>query len=111
LGNGKWRRGTFPRARHSVTGKPRPEGIFERDAAPRGLPLNWYNQSWLKAHPARMTSLQPSEAVPLGLPKNLLQCVSTIDHNVSSSLTHIYREAKRFLSVKTRKDVPLPKQN
>ncbi|KAJ3738325.1 hypothetical protein EV360DRAFT_76929 [Lentinula raphanica] len=90
IGNGKYQRGAFPRARERSS---RPESIYERDAAPKGYPLNWYDHTWLHAHPMRLASVQPIEPVPLCLP------------------SAVKNQAKRFLSVKTRKDKPLPLDN
>ncbi|KAJ3818008.1 hypothetical protein F5880DRAFT_1617758 [Lentinula raphanica] len=90
LGNGKYQRGAFPRARERSS---RPESIYERDAAPKGYPSNWYDHTWLHAHPMRLASVQPGEPVPLRLPSAVMN------------------QAKRFLSVKTRKDKPLPLNN
>ncbi|KAJ3756765.1 hypothetical protein EV360DRAFT_84661 [Lentinula raphanica] len=90
IGNGKYQRGAFPRARERSS---RPESIYERDAAPKGYPSNWYDHTWLHAHPMRLASVQPTEPVPLCLPSAVMN------------------QAKRFLSVKTRKDKPLPLNN
>ncbi|KAJ3979818.1 hypothetical protein F5890DRAFT_1558305 [Lentinula detonsa] len=89
LGNGKYSRGAFPHSRYSSN---RAESVYERGSAPKGLPINWYNPSWLDAHPMRRQAIRPTEPVSLALPRGIV------------------REAERFLSVKTRYQQPLPRQ-
>lgn len=66
LGNGKYSNGRFPHARYVSS---RPESTFEADAAPRGLPRNWYDPAWLSRNPERAALLEAGPEVPLTLPR------------------------------------------
>ncbi|KAF9053971.1 hypothetical protein BDP27DRAFT_1433700 [Rhodocollybia butyracea] len=69
LGNGKYQRGVFPHSRYFSN---RPESVYDRDGARTGLPINWYNPSWLNAHPNRKQAIQPTKAVSLALPGRIV---------------------------------------
>ncbi|KAJ3793078.1 hypothetical protein GGU11DRAFT_749249 [Lentinula aff. detonsa] len=64
-GNGKYSNGVFPHARYPST---RSESVFEINAAPRCLPVNWYNPAWLAFDESRAHVLAPGPAVSLQLP-------------------------------------------
>ncbi|KAJ3898184.1 hypothetical protein F5879DRAFT_995057 [Lentinula edodes] len=70
IGNGKFQKGAFPKARYAST---RPESIYDKDVAPKHLPINWYDPKWLKVHPMRIKAVQPAKAVPLTLPAPVLK--------------------------------------
>lgn len=70
IGNGKFQKGAFPKARYAST---RPESIYDKDVAPKHLPINWYDPKWLKVHPMRVKAIQPAKAVPLTLPAPVLK--------------------------------------
>ncbi|KAK7024300.1 hypothetical protein VNI00_016424 [Paramarasmius palmivorus] len=83
-GNGKYDPGPFPAARHA---SDRRDTMF--NAAPKKLPVNWYNPTWLNAVPGRQEELQVKPAASLHLPPHLEQL------------------AGWFLHVKNRKTLPL----
>ncbi|KAL0062228.1 hypothetical protein AAF712_010910 [Marasmius tenuissimus] len=85
LNNGKYSAGEFPAPRYDSR---RPDTIYQQ--APVGLPVNWYNRTWLNAEPHRRESLQVKPPLKLTIPEDHLKL------------------AKRFLCVKTRADRPLP---
>ncbi|GAW07002.1 hypothetical protein LENED_008963 [Lentinula edodes] len=70
IGTGKFQKGAFPKARYAST---RPESIYDKDVAPKHLPINWYDPKWLKVHPMRVKAVQPAKAVPLTLPAPVLK--------------------------------------
>ncbi|KAJ3967101.1 hypothetical protein EV361DRAFT_953511, partial [Lentinula raphanica] len=87
LGGGKYSPGELPRPRYS---SDRVDRVLQPDAATSQLPTNWYNPLWLAEYEERQNVLSPLPAVSLKLP----DC--------------IVREAKRFLQVRFRSDLPLP---
>ncbi|KAJ3727948.1 hypothetical protein C8R42DRAFT_717377 [Lentinula raphanica] len=87
LGGGKYSPGELPRPRYSSN---RVDRVLQPDAATSQLPTNWYNPLWLTEYQERQNVLSPLPAVSLKLPDS------------------ITREAKRFLQVRFRSDLPLP---
>ncbi|KIK56773.1 hypothetical protein GYMLUDRAFT_61815 [Collybiopsis luxurians FD-317 M1] len=73
LGRGAWTVGKFPNQRYATQN---PECVLLPDAAPRGLPRNWYDQSWLEAEPDRLAYASPADFdVSLALPDGPKQLV------------------------------------
>ncbi|KAJ3885158.1 hypothetical protein GG344DRAFT_70781 [Lentinula edodes] len=87
LGGGKYSPGIFPHSRYSTN---RIDAVLKPDAATSQFPINWYDPAWLEEHEDVRSTLSPQPATSLKLPES------------------IAREARRFLSVKTRRDWPLP---
>ncbi|KAJ3755611.1 hypothetical protein EV360DRAFT_85749 [Lentinula raphanica] len=87
LGGKKYSPGEFPRPRYSSN---RVDKVVQPDAATKQLPTNWYDSLWLTEYEERQDTLSLLPAVSLKLPDPIL------------------REAKRFLRVKVRSDLPLP---
>ncbi|KAJ3766756.1 hypothetical protein FB446DRAFT_708360, partial [Lentinula raphanica] len=87
LGGGKYSPGELPRPRYSSN---RAERVLQPDVATAQLPMNWYNPVWLMEYEERQHVLSPLPPVSLKLPDP------------------ITREAKRFLRVRRRSDLPLP---
>ncbi|KAJ3911820.1 hypothetical protein F5877DRAFT_85511 [Lentinula edodes] len=87
LDYGKYSPGELPRPRHP---SDRTDTVFGADAATAQLPVNWYDLMWLEEYEERRDVLSPNAVVSLKLPDTVI------------------RNAKRFLSVKVRTDLPLP---
>ncbi|KAL0061122.1 hypothetical protein AAF712_012042 [Marasmius tenuissimus] len=78
----KYSPGQFPCYRTPST---KPDAEYH----PEGLPKNWYDKAYLDEVPGRRQQLKVQPPVPLRLPD------------------HVLRTARRFLHVRSRKDLPL----
>ncbi|KAJ3768113.1 hypothetical protein FB446DRAFT_792568 [Lentinula raphanica] len=85
---GRYDRGKLP---HIRLPSHRPDTVIDSTRAPKKLPINWYNPSFLHAQDQeQLAVLAPKPAVSLQLPDG------------------VKRTAKRFIAVKKRGDIPLP---